>query len=98
MYVTPPQGHLQGQIRGNSNTFFLHTKKEHINMCFHNSVEQIYLCYYRISGVMSYLVNYHNYPNIDVFEASAFGGSLTLKVTLWGYHIRAAYRANFSKH
>ncbi len=33
MYGVPPQGHLQGQTRDNSNTRFFHTKKEHIYMC-----------------------------------------------------------------
>ncbi len=33
MYGVPPQGHLQGQTRDNSNTRFFHTKKEHIDMC-----------------------------------------------------------------
>ncbi len=33
MYGVPPQRHLQGQTRDNSNTRFFHTKKEHIDMC-----------------------------------------------------------------
>ncbi len=33
MYGVPPQGHLQGQPRDNSNTGFFTLKKEHIYMC-----------------------------------------------------------------
>ncbi len=36
MYGVPPQGHLYGQTRDNSNTHFFHSKKEHVCMCSYN--------------------------------------------------------------
>ncbi len=43
MYGVPPQGHLQGQTRDNSNTRFFHTKKEHIDMCSY-IIFVVYMC------------------------------------------------------
>ncbi len=43
MNGVPPQGHLQGQTRDNSNTRFFHTKKEHIDMCSY-IIYVVYIC------------------------------------------------------
>ncbi len=44
MYGVPPQGHLQGQPRDNSNTFFFHTKKERIYMRSY-IISVVYTCH-----------------------------------------------------
>ncbi len=43
MYGVPPQGHLQGQTRDNSNTRFFHTKKEYVDMCSY-IIPVVYKC------------------------------------------------------
>ncbi len=43
MYGVPPQGHLQGQTRNNSNMRFFQTKKEHIDMCSY-IIFVVYMC------------------------------------------------------
>ncbi len=55
MYGVPPQGHLQGPTRDNSNTRFFHTKKEHIDMCS-----------YIISVVYIYVVSYLVWREYDI--------------------------------
>ncbi len=57
MYGAPPQGHLQGQTRDNSNTHFFHTKKEHIDMCFY-IISVVYICHI-ISCLKGFVLFYH---------------------------------------
>ncbi len=57
MHGVHPRGHLQGQIRDNSNTRFFHTKKGHIYMCSY-IMSVVYICRI-ISCLKGFTLFYH---------------------------------------
>ncbi len=57
MYGVPPQGHLQGQTRDNSNTRFFHTKKEQIDMCSY-IISVVYMSYHILLEGVCFVLSY----------------------------------------
>ncbi len=72
MYRVPPQGHLQGQTRDNSNTRFFHIEKEHIHVFLYN-ICLIYICPI-ISCLKGFVLFYH--------MLHIYGMNMSLKIYL----------------